>query len=85
MNITPEQRERFSIASTEDELIRFARTVRLGNEVGFPIILIPFGGNEVDEILVFDEATLRRIGNSVLEKGVFGYVHDPKSCLPQKP
>ena len=85
MHITPAQRKQFSIASTEEELMRFARTVRLGDKIGFPILLVPFGGNETDEIIVPDEDTLMRIGADILKRGIFEYVHVLKSHLLRKP
>lgn len=85
MRITSERRKQLSIASTEEELLQLARTVECGGEIGFPILLVPFGGNEADEIFVPDEATLIDIGDGVLKKGIFGYVHIFKSRQLLKP
>ncbi len=75
MHITDEFRQRFMIARTMEEIISFSHAARLGNQIGFPVLIIPFGAPEEEGVLVEAESQLMSIGPGMLQRGAFGFVH----------
>lgn len=70
MQMDEAKREVLSIALTFDELRQFSQSL------GYPIILVPFGGFDwLDEIYVPSEVILDRVGSEALQNGMFGLVH----------
>ena len=75
MIIEESLRRKLGIASTMDELETFSAAAKLGYQVGFPVLIIPFGAAEAEGRLIQDETELMIFGADLLKGGAYGYVH----------
>jgi len=75
MVIAENVRRKLGIARTMDELETFSVSARLGNQIGFPVLVIPFGAVEAEGRLISDDAELMSFGADLLGSGAYGYAH----------
>lgn len=75
MHISDETRKHLLIAGNMEELLAFTHAARLGNQTGFPVILIPFGAPEEEGEVIRSDSQLMNIGPEMLRFGAYGYVH----------
>lgn len=77
MEFSKEDRQKFSIASTMEELSMFALQAEIAGHKGFPVLLIPFGCEEERETWkrVENNGELEQAAQDLFYNAMWGLVH----------
>lgn len=75
MNIAESVRRKLGIAHDMHELESFSLAAKLGHQVGFPVLVIPFGATEAEGLVIQDETQLVSSGPDLLKSGAYGLAH----------